>query len=144
MSGENPQANKVVKAKLDTLEMTYKIIKRRSTLTAQKYAEIEYTHLRIAKELNYCLAGVIAGGKGKGKGSGGGKTGTGYYVSGAQSYDDEFDSRYALYTGGWGGGHLYNRNWVSACIPYDEVLDYEYVDEVFPFDESNQLPTALF
>ena len=66
------------------------------------------------------------------------------YRDGTLLSEDEFDSRYALYTVGWGGGHLYNRNWVSACFPYDEELDYEYVDEVYPFDESNQLPTALF
>ena len=63
--------------------------------------------------------------------------------NGGYSSKTDPDSRFARATEGWGGGHIYNYNWVSGYFPYvEESLDYEYVDEFYPFDESNPLPTA--
>ena len=135
LDGENPEAKALISAKLDTLEATVKIMKSNQKLSNQKLAEIEYIHLRIARELRYCVAGIAAGGSsGKGAGSLG---------SAGASSDSDPDSRFTMVTGGWGGGHIYNYNLVSSFFPYvGEGLDYEYVSEKYPFDESNALPTA--
>ena len=60
LDGENPQATALINAKLDTLEATAKIMESKR-VSNQKFAEIEYIHLRIARELRYCVAGILAG-----------------------------------------------------------------------------------
>lgn len=133
MDGENPEATQIINAKLDTLEVTSQAMEHYRKMGNQKFAELEYKHLRIARELRYCVAGIVAGS--------GSKNG-GYVASGGASSSSDPDSRFARLTQGWGGGHINNRNWVSGYFPYDESLDYEYTDLTYPFDESNPLPTA--
>lgn len=134
LDGENPEATQLINAKLDTLQSTADQMEHYQKMSNKKFAEVEYKHLRIARELRYCVAGIVSG-------AGRGKSGVTINNGGASSGNDP-DSRFARATQGWGGGHINNLNWVSGYFPYDESLDYEYVDEVYPFDESNPLPTA--
>lgn len=124
LNGEDEVVNSLIEAKLDTLEATVKVLKSYKRLGNQKHAEIVYLHLRLVKELKYCLEG-----EGYGSGTSHNKT-------------ELNNNRFNEYTGGWGGGHPHNRNWVSVFVPYKESFDYEYTDIVYPFDESNALPTA--
>lgn len=107
------EKNDLITSKLDTLEATVKVFEKHG-LDNQKFYNIVNMHLRIALELHYVNADLPS---------------------------EEHDRFYKL-TGGWCGGHPFNKNWVSAFSPYDEGLDYEYTDYVYPFDESNPLPTA--
>lgn len=105
----------LIKAKLDTLEATVKAFERHR-LSNQKYYEIKCLHLRLVRELADCLPTIIG--------------------------DDIDKNRFKKLTGGYCGGSKLNNNWVSVHVYYDEALDYEYTDNVYPFDESNPLPTA--
>lgn len=116
LDGEKESDRYLIKAKLDTLEATVKILEN-PRLSNQKFFAISNLHLRIAKELHYCFNGFV-------------------------DDDDEDFKRYYRLTGGWTGGHPHNRNWVSGFVSYSEAEDYEFTDYVFKFDESNQLPTA--
>lgn len=107
------EKNDLITSKLDTLEATVKVFEKHG-LDNQKFYNIVNMHLRIALELHYVYASLPR---------------------------EDFD-RFKKLTGGWFGGHRHNKNWVSAFSPYDEGLDYEYTDYVYPFDESNPLPTA--
>lgn len=129
-TGDNK--NPYIRAKLDTLEKTVNLINK-GKLSNQEFAAIEYHHLRLAKELSYCLAGIVMGGGGKSRG--------GAHIQLGGVTGNDYDSRYREATAGFGGGHLYNRNWVSGYIVYKDHFDYFYVDETYPFDESNPLPT---
>ncbi len=113
LDGEKESDHTLIKAKLDTLQATVKIYNRRN-ISNQKFNQIENLHLRIAKELSYL------------------------------TYWDETERALFLkLTQGWCGGYPQNKNWVSGYFRYDEARDYEYTDYVYPFDESNQLPTPL-
>ena len=105
----------LIKEKLDTLEATVKAFERHR-LSNPKYYEIKSLHLRLVRELAYCLPTIII--------------------------DDVDKDRFKRLTGGYCGASPGNKNWVSVHIHYDEALDYEYTDIVYPFDESNPLPTA--
>lgn len=109
----------LIRAKLDTLEATVMVLKSYDT-PIDKYYRVANIHLRIAKELHYYIA---------------------VYERAANPTPEE--AKFRDLTDGWSGGHLYNENWVSKYISYNESLDYEYTDVVFPFDESNPLPTAV-
>lgn len=117
LDGEKESDRYLIKAKLDTLEATVKILEK-PDLSNRKFFAISNLHLRIAKELHYCLNDLIDG-------------------------DDEDLNKYRKLTQGWNGGHPHNRNWVSGYVRYYEAEDYEFTEYVFPFDESNQLPTAF-
>lgn len=113
LDGEKESAHDLIQAKLDTLQATVKIFNRRD-ISNQKFYEIANIHLRIAKELH------------------------------TLTYWDETELRlFRKLTQGWCGGHPENKNWVSGFFRYNEALDYEFTDIVYPFDESNQLPTPL-
>ena len=126
LDGDNPAARALYSAKVDTLEATCKAAyqgNRRRQISNQKFAQLEYIHLRLARELRH------------------------YDASGADY------KRFVECTGAWCGGNGTDgskgvkpvtvvKNCVSAYFTYSEPFDYEYVDRVFPFNESIQLPTA--
>lgn len=111
----------VALAKLDSLEATAQILRESTRMDNKKFGKISNLHLRLVLELRPAIKKLPK--------------------------SDALYQRFKKATANMGsnrGGDAdqLNRNWVTLLLYYDEARDYEYTDNVYPFDQSNELPTA--
>lgn len=111
-ASQQATANALMSAKIDTLEATANILDGGQRISEEKFHKLCAMHLRLAREL-HCYVHSMSG--------------------------DNYN-RFLQITGGFLGGSIVNLNNVSYQVPYDEGLDYEYIDRVYKFNPDIDLP----